>query len=169
MRAIIVGLLFLGLTTLCYSQTGDENMLTEVEVYAKNYDYLKSVNSDDKALHEVHLLEREVANFDVNNLNLYRTDFDNYQVNFYNSKGVIRASFDNESNLVRTVERFENVDLPRSVRRSVVTRYPEYLISADEYHVRYHHKKGVTKKFRILMEKDGKQFWVKTDENGNML
>jgi hypothetical protein len=170
MRASIVGLLFfLGLTTLCYSQADSENLLTEVEVYAKNYNYLKSVNSDESALKEVHELERKVASFDVNSLNLYRTDFDNYQVSFFNSHGVIRASYDNESNLIRTVERFKNVNLPLSVRKSIVKRYPNYLIAADEYYVRYHHKKGATKKFKILMEKNGKQFWINTDENGIIL
>ena len=169
MRAIIVGLIFLGLTTLCYSQTDTENMLTEVEVYARNYDYLKSVNSHDNALNEINVLERKVANFEISSLNLFRNDYDNYHVNFFNSKGVIRASYDNESNLISTIERFKDIDLPLSVRKSVVNRYPNYLILADEYHVRFHHKKGVTKKFKILMQKDGKQFWIKTDENGVIL
>ena len=169
MRASIVGLLLIGLTTLCYSQTGNENILTEVEVYAKNYNYLKSVNPNDSALDKVYLLERKVANFDVNSLNLPDYNFDTCKVLFFISNGVITASFDSSSNIIRTIEKFKNVDLPLPVRQSIVTRYPDHFITADEYQVRYHHNKGVTKKYKILMEKDGKQFWVKTDENGLIL
>lgn len=166
MKARILGLLFLGLTTLCYSQIEDENVLTEVEVYAKNYDYLKSVISNDRALNEVSALERKVANFDVKSLNLSHYDYDNYKVNFYAAGGEIKALYDNESNVIRTIENFKNVDLPLSIRQSIVSSYPGHLILKDEYQVRYHHKNGVVKKYNILVEKEGNQFWVNTDENG---
>ena len=67
MRAIVVGLLVLGLTSLCNAQVFEENALAEVEVYAVNYNYLKSVNS--KNLPKiVEKLERSAANFDVKEL-----------------------------------------------------------------------------------------------------
>ena len=169
MKARILGLLFLGLTTLCYSQIEDENVLTEIEVYAKNYVYLKSVVSHDRAMNKVSQLERKVANFDVNSLNLPHHDYSTYRVNFFIDDGEIRAKYDSESNIIRTIESFKNVDLPLCVRRSIVTRYPDHLILEDEYQVNYHFKKGVEKKFSVLMEKDGKQFWVKADENGIIL
>lgn len=169
MRASIVGLLFLGLTTLCYSQTENENMLIEVEVYAKNYNYLESVNSNDLTLNKVNVLERKVANFDVNSLNLPDNNFESCKVLFFIKDGVISASFDNKSNIIRTIEKFKNIDLPLSIKHSIVTKYPDHLITADEYLVRYHYKKGVTKKYKVLLENGDKQFWVKTDENGMIL
>ena len=93
MRAIIVGLLFLGLTSLCFAQE-DGKMLKEVEVYVPNIDYVKNVKSNE--IHpDIYLLERKVAKFDVNSLNLDNDYYLTYKVLFFIPKGEISALYDN--------------------------------------------------------------------------
>lgn len=69
MKALIIGLLFIGLTSLGYAQNKERKMLSEVEVYATNYDYIKSVE-DKYPPKAVGLLEIEVANFNVHQSSL---------------------------------------------------------------------------------------------------
>ncbi len=168
MRAILIGLLFIGLTNLSFAQNETGKLLAEVEIYARNYNYLKSVNSKD-VLPPISLLERKVANFDVKNLKVYRDDYDTYKVLFFISKGNIVAHYDNNSNIIRTYEKFKDIKLPISVLRSIAKKFPNWSISDDLYLVNYHHNKGVKKRYKITLMNSGERIKIKTDENGEVL
>ncbi len=124
MRAFILGLVFLGLTSLCFAQE-EGKLLSEVEVYATNYDYLKSVKSN--SIHPaISLLECKVAKFDVKSLNLEEDRYLTYTVLFFIPKGKISALYDNDNNIIRTIEKFSDVNLPIPVVKSVLKTYPDY-------------------------------------------
>ena len=168
MRALLIGLLFIGLTSLCYSQVDDSKMLSEVEVYATNYDYLQSIKSND--IHPaISLLECKVAKFDVKSLSSYDDQYDRYKVLFFIPQGKIDALYDNGNNIIRSVEKFNNVNLPIPVIKSVLKTYPECNFESDVYLVTYHHKKGVKKTYKINVSNKDKNIKIKTDENGNFL
>ena len=167
MRAIIVGLLFLGLTSLCFAQE-DGKMLKEVEVYVPNIDYVKNVKSNE--IHpDIYLLERKVAKFDVNSLNLDKDYYLTYKVLFFIPKGEISALYDNDSKIIRTIEKFNDVNLPIPVVKSVLKTYPDCNIESDVFLVTYHHKKGIKKTYKINVLNKDKNIKIKTDENGNIL
>jgi len=167
MRAFILGLVFLGLTSLCFAQE-EGKLLSEVEVYATNYDYLKSVKSNN--IHPaISLLERKVAKFDVKSLSVFDDEYDRYKVLFFIPQGKIDALFDNGNNIIRTVEKFNNVNLPISVINSVLKTYPECNFESDVFLVTYHHKRGVKKIYKINIISKDKNIKIKTDENGNIL
>ena len=167
MRAFILGLVFLGLTSLCFAQE-EGKLLKEVEVYATNYDYLKNVKSND--IHPaISLLERKVAKFDVKSLSAFDDEYDRYKVLFFIPQGKINALYDNENNIIRTFEKFNNVNLPISVINSVLKTYPECNFESDVFLVTYHHKRGVKKTYKINILSKDKNIKVKTDENGNIL
>ncbi|NHF59614.1 nicotinate-nucleotide adenylyltransferase [Flavobacteriaceae bacterium TP-CH-4] len=169
MKKVLLGLLAIGLTTQAFSQIVKTEELSEVTVYATNYKYLNDVNTGEVASLPVQMLERKVASFDVKDSDYYQDDWDLYRINFYIPQGKILAAYDRDGKLVRTAERFENINLPDAVKKSVLERFPGWTITKDVYLVNYHDKKGVSKKYKLKLENGDKVVRVKLDEQGNFM
>lgn len=75
-------------------------------------------------------------NFDIHEL-LSTVDtedyFDGIQVSFINSKGLLKATFDKEGNLVRTYQKFKNIPLPRDIREQVYNDYKGWSMTKNKY------------------------------------
>ena len=168
MKKLILGLLVLGLTTQIYAQVVDDGQLPEITVYAVNYKYLNSVDSDDLDL-GVKKLEREVANFDYRNSDMYNDDYGTYNISFYIPNGQIVAAYDNDGRIVKTIERYSDVAPPKSVRKTVTKKYPGWSITDDIYKVSYHQDKGVTQTYKLLLINGKEKTRIITDANGNIL
>jgi hypothetical protein len=166
MKKILVALFAFGIAIPSFAQVVT---LPEVEVSARNYKYLDDVNSA-SAAQTVQMLERYATTYDVRASEYYEDEYDNYFISFYIPKGKILAAYDNEGNLLRTVEKYENIKLPLVVAQSVVKNYPGWTITKNAYLVNYHSDQGVMKKeYKIVLEKGDDGMRVKTDENGNIL
>ncbi len=175
MKKLILGLFFIGittqfgLTTQTFSQVISDGMLPEIEVYALNYKYLNSIDNAEAPV-PVKLLERKVANFDVTEAEFYRDDYDFYNVSFYIPEGKIVAAYDKKGKLLRTIEKFKNIKVPKSVTKSVAKRFPGWIIYEDVYKVSYHKNSGVTKQeYKLTLENGDKRLKVKIDPKGNFL
>lgn len=176
MKKIILGLFAIGLatqfglTTQSHAQVViEDGMLPEIEVHALNYKYLNSIDNADAPV-PVKLLERKVANFDVTESEFYRDDYDYYNVSFYIPEGKIVAAYDKDGTLIRTIEKFKNIKVPKSVAKSVAKRFPGWVIYEDVYKVNYHSQSGVTKQeYKLTLENGDKRMKVKTDQNGNFI
>ncbi|MEN8185865.1 MAG: nicotinate-nucleotide adenylyltransferase [Bacteroidota bacterium] len=168
MKKLIVGLLMLGLTIPSFAQVVDEGTLPEVVVRATNYKYLNSVGTADAPVN-VKMLERQVANFDLKESEFYRDEYDFYQVYFYIPDGKIVAAYDKEGNLLRTIEKFKNVKVPKNVLNSVYERFPGWTIYSDVYKVNYHHQKGTKAEYKMKLQNGDKKMRVRTDGEGNFL
>jgi hypothetical protein len=166
MKKVILALFALGIAFPSFAQVVT---LPEVEVSAKNYKYLDDVKSTSSA-QTVQNLERYATSFDVRSSEYYEDEYDNYFISFYIPNGKILAAYDKEGNLLRTVEKYENIKLPLVIAQSVAKNYPGWKITKNAYLVNYHDKMGVTKKeYKIVLEKGDEGMRIKTDENGNIL
>lgn len=166
MKKVILALFAFGIAIPSFAQV---ITLPEVEVSAKNYKYLDDVNNT-SAAQTVQILERYTTTYDVRASEYYEDEYDNYFISFYIPKGKILAAYDNEGNLLRTVEKYENIKLPLVVAQSVVKNYPGWTITKNAYLVNYHNNQGVLKKeYKIVLEKGNEGMRIKTDENGNIL
>ena len=168
MKKLILGLLVLGLTTQFYAQVVDDGQLPEITVYAVNYKYLNSVDSDDLDPN-VKKLEQEVATFDYRNSEMYNDDYGTYSISFHIPNGKIVAAYDNNGKVVKTIERYLDVKTPKAVRNSVAKMYPGWSLSGDIYKVTYHETKGVTQTYKLLLENGNEKIRIKTDANGKIL
>ena len=81
----------------------------------------------------------------------------------------ILAAYDGDGKIIRTVERFENIALPPSVRDAVAERFPGWNIEKDIFAVTYHDEKGVNKKYKLVLSNGDKKIRVKLDETGSFL
>ncbi len=169
MKKIVLGLLAIGLTTQAYTQIIKTEKLSEVTVYATNYKYLNSVNTEEAASIPVEMLERKVAAFDYKSSDFYQDDYDLYHITFFIPKGKILAAYDKDGKLVRTAEKFKNINLPMAVKKAVLDRFPEWSITKDIYLVNYHEDRGVNKKYKLKLENGDKILRIKVDEKGEFL
>lgn len=169
MKKLVFGLFVIGLTTQMYSQITKTEELSEVTVYATNYKYLNDMDTKEEASLPVAMLQRKVAAFNVKDSEFYQDDYDLYHINFFIPEGKILAAYDADGKLIRTAERFKNINLPNVVRESVLERFPEWTITKDIYLVNYHEDKGVSKKYKLKLENGDQVLRVKVDEMGNFL
>lgn len=169
MKKTLIGLLIFGLTTQAFSQIVKTEELSEVTVYATNYKYLNDVNTEEVASLPVKMLERKVASYDVKNSDFYQDDYDLYHITFFIPEGKILAAYDKDGKLIRTAEKFKDINLPNSVKEAVLDRFPEWTITKDIYLVNYHDAKGTNKKYKLKLENGDKTLRVKVDETGKFL
>tara|TARA_R110002050_G_scaffold286468_3_gene436953 strand:- start:34639 stop:35148 length:510 start_codon:yes stop_codon:yes gene_type:complete len=169
MKKVLFGLLALGLTTQSYSQIIKTEELSEVVVVATNFKYLNDVNSEEVASIPVELLQRKVAAYDVKDSEFYQDEYGVYNITFYIPQGKILAEYNGEGKIVRTIERFKDINLPMSVKKAVLDKYPKWTITKDIYMVSYTDNSGSKKTYKLKLENGGETIRVKTDGNGNFL
>lgn len=164
MKKFVLSLLVICLTSQLFSQVVS---LPEIEIAAVNYKYLSAVDSEDIDI-DVKMLQEKVAQFDLKNSDYYVDEYHTYQVTFFIPDGNILVAYDNDGNIIRTVERFKNVKLPIVVKKSIAERYPSWIFKKDIYRVTYN-QEGSKKEYKVILEKGNEIVRVKTDENGNFL
>ena len=167
MKKVILGLLVFGFAIQSFAQIKTEK-LSEVVISATNYKYLNKVGLTNASI-SVELLESKVASFNLKDADFYSDEYDFYEVSFYIPKGYILAAYDGDGNILRTIERFKDVTLPRVVIESVAKRYPNWTFAKDTYLVNYHDSGKITKKYKILLKNGNKRMKVKVDEYGDFI
>ncbi len=168
MKKLIFGLVILGLTIQTYAQEVKTEKLSEVVISATNYKYLNKTGLENASV-PVSLLEQKVAGYDIKNADFYNDEYDSYIVSFYIPEGSILAAYDKDGTILRTVERFTDVTLPREVYTSVAKQYPNWRFEKDVYLVNYYDSGNITKKYKITLVNGDKRIKVKCDAEGNML
>ncbi|MBQ4819686.1 nicotinate-nucleotide adenylyltransferase [Aquimarina sp. MMG016] len=166
-KTILALLIIIICTTYSFTQERTEQ-LSEVFISATNYKYLDKVDSKEVAV-PVELLERKVATFNLQNADFYQDDYDLYYVSFYIPEGKILAAYDKQGNVIRTAERFKDIELPTQVIKAVEKRFPNWVITQDVYVVNYHEKKGAKKSYKLKLKNGEKVIRVKMNENGIFL
>ncbi|WP_298368090.1 nicotinate-nucleotide adenylyltransferase [uncultured Lutibacter sp.] len=167
MKKILIGLLVFGFAFQSFAQIRTEK-LSEVVIAATNYKYLNKVGLENADVN-VSMLEQKVASFDLKNAEFYRDEYDTYAVDFYIPDGKILVAYDKDGNIIRTIEKFNDVALPREVIESVAKQYPNWTFKKDVYLVNYHESGNISKKYKIVLENNDKRIRIKVDAEGNFL
>ncbi len=168
MKKLILGLLISGLASQAYAQVVQTEQLSEVVVMAANYKYLNESDNKEAAI-PVKMLERKVAAFDVQESGFYQDEWGLYTVSFYIPAGKIVAVYDADGKVVRTIERFKDVALPKEVRNALATRFPNWELTDDSYKINYNDRAGASKSYKIKIRNGEKTMRVKMTENGEFL
>ncbi len=151
MKKLMLGLLVFGFTTqFMFSQV---IKLSEVHLDV-NYKYLDATTSEELA-QPVQMLEEEVAFYNLKESDLYSYEHDTYHVSFFIPEGKIVAAYNADGEILRTVERFENIRLPISVFEAIINKYPNWEVAEDTYKVNYFGRSGIAKKEYKVKIKNG--------------
>ena len=160
MKNLVISILALGLTSLGFSQNKGNNMeevqLEDVLITGVNLNYLEEVKSEGLS-DNVISLENEASEFDVKSLN----DFDGrkapYKVKFIGTKGFIIAEYNRNGKIIKTSERYKNINLPKTLIRSVLNEYPESEFLKVVYTVEYDALKEAEKTYKIKIINEGRK------------
>ena len=145
-----------------------EIKLPEVVISAVNYKYLNAVNTEDSDP-AVARLEQEVALYNIKESDLYEDEYDSYMIEFYIPDGRIVAAYDRDGNILRTIEKFKSVKLPKDVRDAVFTKYPNWTLDSDAYFVNYENDRYAKKVYKIKLRNGKEVMRVKIDAEGNFM
>ncbi|MBT8184090.1 MAG: nicotinate-nucleotide adenylyltransferase [Eudoraea sp.] len=168
MKKILLGLMVIGFASQAFAQDPEPIELSEVIVKPVNYKYLNQVDSRLAAV-PVKMLERKVASYDVTEQDFYQDDYDYYTVSFFIPEGKIVAVYDQEGNIMRTIEKFKDIKLPTAVMESLADRFPNWKVVSDVYRVKYNDNKGAKQSYKLKLENGDKTMRVKIDENGEFM
>lgn len=169
MKRIISIAMLASLLFILVGKSFAQEELPPVTVKAVTYKYLTAVGHKD-APQKVKMLERRAAEFDIKSADFYEEDYENYFVSFYIPDGQILASYDKDGNLLSTVEKYKDIQLPPAIQKAVVARFPGWQISKDAYRVNYYEKNNVAKRqYKLILENGDKRLHVKLNEKGDFL
>lgn len=147
-------------------QSNGQETLPEVKIISLNYKYYKSV-LDTSAAQPVRMLEKMAATYDLKSADFYEEESDNYFVSFYIPQGQVLAFYDKDGKVVRTVEKYKDVALPKLVRDAVVNRFPGWAILKDVYLVNYYSETEEARKlYKLVLENGQKRMRIKLDNKG---
>lgn len=146
-----------------------EIKLPEVIISAVNYKYLNTVNEEDIDP-SVQRLEQEVAFYNIKESDLYEDDYSTYMIEFYIPDGRIVAAYDSNGTIIRTIEKYASVKLPKDVRNAAFTRFPNWTLDKDAYFVTYNSSNSKAKKIYKLKLRNGNEVVrLKIDSEGNFM
>ena len=168
MKKFILSLLAIGLFSFVYSQEAKLEELSEVVVEAVNYKYLNTTDNKVAAV-PVKMLERKAAAYDVTTKDYYQDNYDYYSVSFVIPDGKLVAVYGPDGKILRTIEKFNNVQLPDAVRAALHDRFPGWEIVKDVYRIRYEERKGALKNYKVKLQNGDKTMRVMMSEEGEFL
>lgn len=160
-KILLAGVLVMGGTLAGYAQI----VLPELIIHGQNYKYLNATDYREST-QPVAMLERYAAAYDPRDTDYYEEDFDNYFVSFFIPEGKILAVYDKDGNMIRTAEKYKNVDVPKAVKNAVAKKYPKWAITKSIYVVTYHDETGITKRYKLILENGEHRLRVKVDDEG---
>jgi hypothetical protein len=168
MKKFILSLLAIGLISFAYSQEAKLEELSEVVVEAVNYKYLNTTDNKVASV-PVKMLERKAAAYDVTTKDYYQDNYDYYSVSFVIPDGKLVAVYDPDGKILRTIEKFKDIQLPEAVSKALQARFPNWEIVKDVYRIRYEDRKGALKNFKIKLQNGDKTMKVMMSEEGEFL
>lgn len=166
MKNLFLFLLICVLTTPIFAQIIE---LETVVISPIKYKYIYEVVDDDID-QSIKDLQMKLGEFDVTKEEYYSDEYDSYNVSFYIPKGYAVATYDKDGNLLRTIERYKNVKLPRAVNKALTKQYPNWIVDKDIYKVSYSEPKWESRKtYKLKLSNGDKIIRVKMDGDGNFL
>ncbi|WP_299390638.1 hypothetical protein [uncultured Gelidibacter sp.] len=172
MKTILIGLAFISFSNFVHSQTPETSTnrvkLDEVIISPiKNVSYYKAVY-DPYAAKGVKDLETIVAKHDVSASDVYG-NYDSYMFIFKNSVGKIVTMYDKDGELLTSIEKFKDIQLPEKVRLALLSKYPGWGLNSTVFRVKYAHNKDVEKAYYLQIQKGTDKLNVKVNCDGDVL
>lgn len=143
------------ITELKEAKVGFSSIYSDVDQDENRYSFtIKETYSGEFEKDPLAFME---ANFDIQSFMDFTKDeeFDGYEVSFINRKGVLKANFNSNGELVRSSSRFKNIVLPEKLRSQLVKDHKGWTMTKNIHIARG--KNGlVTKDYYKVKLENGK-------------
>ena len=169
MKTKVIGLIFLGLTSLLYSQNEITSVIENTYVKSKsnkivkNLDYLASFDSENSS-ESINLFHKKVANFDIKSLSNYApNEPSNYTVVFKEGNNEITAVYNQAGTIISSIEKFEGNKLPLSISSKVSKSHPGWEVNKVKCFFTYSGNRNSETIYKIVLKKDNKKQTIKIE------
>jgi hypothetical protein len=142
------------------------------EVVVKNQSYLKAVAGSMLPL-GVRKFRRAVADFDIKahevweapkgQKNRGQSTNTTYSVLLKEGDYKVLATYDNHGKVIKSTERYTAINIPKSLRKQLASEYPGWAFTSSQCEIDYIQGKGNMIRFKVGMEKEGKQKRLRFD------
>ena len=155
MKALVLSMLFLGLTSLGFSQensNGIETVELEAITVSANAEYIKAVN-DSQTPDVVKELQLKAASFNPKT----SPDFDSrskkpYEAIFKATNGSLVAFYGPTGAVLSSQAKFSNVTLPMSVRKKAFENNEGWRMKSNQFLSTYVDRETTKKRYKIQLE-----------------
>lgn len=169
MKKFLIGLSILGLTNLAYPNSGECNNLDGgSHIPPANKGYLKLAQQGVSAT-RILGLQKTAAEFDIIKSGLFMPEAGTYEITFEKDRGTIQATYDNQGNIRQTLENFDDVSLPATVRNSIWRDYKGCYIKKNTYQLSYSVGKVAKAVYKVWIVKDGTRKKLKFNAEGQIV
>ena len=121
--------------------------------------YPDTTNPDSRVLK----LEKSFISYKVE---VEKGESKSYFLLFELEEGFLSATFNEKGKLTSVVEKFKNVKLPEPVRKSLASKFPEWILVKDKYLYVQKYGSVKIKEYKIIMKKGNKIRRVVVNEDG---
>jgi hypothetical protein len=176
MKSFIIIALFLGVSSITYSQdkketgNGEDTMkaieLPEVVIKTAGKDFSYYLPDKENPSSSVNQLEQKFIGYDLGKDN---EGYESYLVTFSNDKGTLTATYDEKGKIVGVVEKYNNIILPAPVIYSIYKAYPGWKIVNDKYLYTQENGDINKKQYNIKLKKDKETIKLKVNPKGEIL
>ncbi|MEN8799152.1 MAG: hypothetical protein ABF293_07900 [Flavobacteriaceae bacterium] len=155
MKALVSGILLLGLTSLGFAQENPNGIQTvelEAITLSANADYIKTVN-DERTPEVVKALHLKAASFDPTSAKDFDPKEKNpYEAVFKASNGSLIAAYGPSGAILASQAKFSNVTLPVEVREKAFADKDGWKMKGNQYMSTYVDNKLVKQRYKIQFE-----------------
>lgn len=147
MKTYLIAILALGITYSISAQQDYSDTNSEI----KNAQYLSKVYAKENAK-KVNKLQHIVSRYNIESSNLFdSTSNETYEIVFEESNCKIVATYNKESEIIKSKELFNKIRLPNQLAIKVSTEYPGWMITENSYEINYVKDETVTKIFTVTI------------------
>ncbi len=168
MKTYVIGLIFLGLTSLMHSQNeitkvNENTVNSKSDITVKNLDYLASFDAENLS-ESINLFHKKVANFDIKSLSIYTpNEPSNYTVVFKERNNEIITIYNQAGTIISSNEKFEGNKLPYSISSKVSKSHPGWEINKVKCFITYSGNRNSETYYKIVLKKDNKKQTIKIE------
>ena len=160
MKTLVLGLIFLGLANLSFSQNElaylditSKIKFNEVKKASNNADFLNSFASIDISK-RILTFQKVAANFDIKKDPVYtRTKPTTYTVTFKESNNEIKNIYSQKGKILSSNQTFTEVRLPYAISSKITKEHPEWAINQVDCTIVYTEGKAVNIAYKVKLKK----------------
>jgi len=141
--------------------------LTEWSEIKSNYE--KEVESFDFSS-EIKKLQKEIAEYDITKDLIYDdSEKSIYDVTFNRKTSKAKVAYNNNGEIIGSLEKYKNVKLPASLRFKILKDNPEFAIDGNRVTIKYHNSLGATISYKVTISNGKQRKTLKFDKNYNLI
>ena len=157
MKTYLIALLIFSFTFTMSAQKKSENR----SMTTTNANYLSKVYAKDNAI-KVNKLQNLASQYDIANSDVYKPKSNNtYDVVFEESNCKIVATYNSNSEIIKSDETFNKIRLPNKLAVKIAKEYPGWKIENKSYHISYTKDEAVTKIFSVTVDNNSNKKTLK--------